>query len=124
MQNQRVATSKTIVDFSSSWLLTGSQEIIKHFHVCHILEDNMVKRNDTQSICILYVCQKSLLLSSVLLNDMNSVLYIVTLTAMQLQNWHLWRSLFARFRSLSRCTSTKTHSCSAMSDHLHAGAIN
>jgi len=46
----------------------------------------MVKKNDTQSICILYIRQKTLLLSSLLTNDMHSVLYIVTLTAVQLKN--------------------------------------
>jgi hypothetical protein len=75
MQNQCVAPSKTIVDLSYLWLLTGSQDIIKHFHVCHIVEDNMVKKNDTQSICILYNGLKSLLLSSLSLNDTNSVLH-------------------------------------------------
>ena len=76
MQNQCVATSKTIFDFSS-WLLTGSQEIIKHFHVCHIVEGNMAKKRDTQSIFIPYLGQKSLLLSSLLLNDMIFFFYVL-----------------------------------------------
>jgi len=77
MQNQRVAPSKTIVDFPSSWLLTGSQELLKHFHACHTVDGNMVQKTDTPPICLLYIGQ-SLLLSSLSLNDMNFVFDIQT----------------------------------------------
>ena len=87
MNNQRAATPKTIVDFSSSRCLTGSHEIFKHFHLCHTVDANIVKKNDLHSV----YRSKTLLFSSLVLNVMNFVSYILTLTAMQLQNWNSWR---------------------------------